>query len=125
PVALHRLANLQRRAGAQKRDGRRELQIAPGGGSTIVPGSAEPRDRAPGPRTLTVGVEEAARLDAAMARLADADREVIALSRVQGLSLQEISQQLGRTRNAVALLLSRALRKLKALMDEGRGPGSA
>jgi len=116
-VALHRLANLQRTASAQKRDGRREVPLAPGGGSTVVPGASEPRDRAPGPRTLTVGVEQAAWLEAALAQLNEADRQVIALSRVQGLSLQEIAEQMGRTRNAVALLLSRALRKLKALMD--------
>ena len=51
------------------------------------------------------------------------DREVITLARVQGLSLQEIADRIGRTRNAVALLLSRALRKLKAAMDQ-RGGGA-
>jgi RNA polymerase sigma-70 factor (ECF subfamily) len=85
----------------------------------MAPGACEPRDRGPGPRTLSVGAEEAARLDAALARLAAADREVIVLSRVQGLGLREVAERMGRTRNAVALLLSRALRKLKASMDAG------
>ena len=49
------------------------------------------------------------------------DREVITLARVQGLSLQEIAERVGRTRNAIALLLSRALRKLKAAMGETDG----
>ncbi|MBK8097240.1 MAG: sigma-70 family RNA polymerase sigma factor [Planctomycetes bacterium] len=118
-VAQNRLANLQRMAAAQKRDVRREVPLA-GGGSTIVPGAVDPRDLGPGPRTLTVGVEQAGKLDAALAQLSPIDREVIALSRVQGLSLQEIAEQLGRTRNAVALLLSRALRKLKALLDDAQ-----
>ena len=43
------------------------------------------------------------------------------LARLQGLSLHEIAERMGRTRNAVALLLSRALRKLKAAMD-GKAP---
>lgn len=120
-VAQNRLANLQRMAAAQKRDVRREVPLA-GGGSTIVPGAIDPRDLGPGPRTLSVGAEQAGRLDAALAQLSPVDREVIALSRVQGLSLQEIAGQLGRTRNAVALLLSRALRKLKALLDDDRQP---
>jgi RNA polymerase sigma-70 factor (subfamily 1) len=120
-VAMHRLANLQRMAAAQKRAAGREVPLA-GGGSTQQPGAAEPRDPAPGPRTLSAGSDEQARLERALAQLGEADREVIALSRVQGLSLQEIAQQMGRTRNAVALLLSRALRKLKAQLD-GDGEG--
>ena len=115
-VAMHRLANLQRMAAAQKRAAGREVPIA-GGGSTLQPGAAEPRDPGPGPRTLSAGSDEQARLERALAQLGDADREVIALSRVQGLSLQEIAVQMGRTRNAVALLLSRALRKLKTQLD--------
>ena len=120
-VALHRLSNLQRMAGAQKRDRRRERPIA-GDGSTLVPGAVHAADAGPGPRTHSVGVEVQARLDAALARLSTDDREVIVLARVQGLALQEIAERMGRTRNAVALLLSRALRKLKAEM--GDEPGS-
>jgi len=119
-VALHRLANLQRMAGAQKRDRRRERPIA-GEGSTLVPGAVHAADGGPGPRTLSVGVEAQARLDAALGTLAADDREVIVLARVQGLSLQEVAERMGRTRNAVALLLSRALRKLKAAMGDERG----
>lgn len=119
-VALHRLANLQRMAVAQKRDPRRERLIA-GDASTIVPGAVRAVDQGPGPRTQMVGVEAEARLDAALARLSPDDREAITLARVQGLSLQEVAERMGRTRNAVALLLSRALRKLK---DEMHGPES-
>lgn len=117
-VALHRLANLQRMASAHKRDRRRERPLQ-GDGSTQVPGGVMPADPGPGPRTRTLGAEVQARLDQTLARLGDDDREVILLARVQGLSLQEIAERMGRTRNAVALLLSRALRKLKAAMDGG------
>lgn len=127
-VALHRLANLQRMAAAQKRDKRRERPLQDDG-STLVPGGVQPADAGPGPRTLLVGAELQERVERALATLSDDDREVITLARVQGLSLQEIADQIGRTRNAVALLLSRALRKLKGAMgkaddDRGDGPGA-
>lgn len=118
-VALNRLANLQRMAQARKRDRRLEQPLQRDG-SSLVPGAVLPAHAGPGPRTLTIGAEVQARLDQALATLSADDREVITLARVQGLSLQEIADRIGRTRNAVALLLSRALRKLKAAMD-GRG----
>jgi RNA polymerase sigma-70 factor (ECF subfamily) len=120
-VAMNRLANLQRMAAAQKRDRRRELPLQRDG-STMVPGAVQPADTGPGPRTMTLGAEAQTRLDAALATLSADDREVITLARVQGLSLQEIAERMERTRNAVALLLSRALRKLKAEMGDEVGP---
>lgn len=117
-VALHRLANLQRVAGAKKRDRRLERPLQHDG-STIVPGGVMPAAVGPGPRTLALGTEAQSRLDEALQRLSDVDREVIVLARVQGLSLQEIAERMSRTRNAVALLLSRALRKLKAELGDG------
>ncbi len=120
-VALHRLANLQRMAAAQKRDRRLERPLQ-GEGSTLVPGGVTPVAVGPGPGTVSVGAEAQARLDTALATLSADDREVITLARVQGLPLQEIAERVGRTKNAVALLLSRALRKLKAAMGEPEGP---
>lgn len=117
-IAMNRLANLQRMAAAHKRDRRLERPLQ-GDGSTLLPGGVTPQDIGPGPRTITVGAEAQARLDAALGTLSADDREVILLGRVQGMSLQEIADRMGRTRNAVALLLSRALRKLKAAMDGG------
>lgn len=121
-VAVHRLANLQRMAVAQKRDRRMERPLQRDG-STLATGGAQPVDRGPGPRSVTVGAETQARLDAALATLSADDREVITLARVEGLSIQEIAQRMARSKNAIALLLSRALRKLKAAMgDDDGGP---
>src|SRR5262245_10322172 len=120
-VALHRLANLQRMASAHKRDRRRERPLE--AGSTTA--SALPvADAGPGPRTVVVGGAAQERLDRALEQLGETDREVITLARLQGLSLLEVAERMGRTRNAIALLLSRALRKLKAAMD-GNVPGKA
>ncbi len=125
-VALHRIANLRRTAGAAKRDRRRERPIVGPGATTARRGSPQPAAEGPGPRTLVIGTEAEARLDAALAELAPADREVITLARFEGLALQEVADRMGRSRNAVALLLSRALRKLKAAMTprDERGDGS-
>ncbi len=120
-VALHRLSNLQRMAAAHKRDRRLERPLQHDG-STMVPGAAQLADAGPGPRTLTLCAEAQARLERALASLSADDREVITLARVQGLPLQEIATRVGRTRNAVALLLSRALRKLKAAVGDGEDP---
>lgn len=117
-VVLHRLANLQRMAAAQKRDRRLERPLH-GDDSTTSSDGVQPVDLGPGPRTIVVGAEAQARLERALQTLSADDRDVIVLARVQGLSLQEIADRMGRTRNAVALLLSRALRKLKAAMGDG------
>ncbi len=119
-VALHRLANVHRAVSAQKRDARRERPLARDG-SSLVPGAVQPQNIGPGPFTHALGAEVEVRLDNALARLAADDREVITLSRLEGLSLQEIGVRMNRSTNAVALLLSRALRKLRAAMDAGGG----
>lgn len=122
-VALHRLANLQRMAAAQKRDRRLERPLQDDA-SSLLPGGVHPAAVGPGPGTVSVGAEAQARLEQALATLSDDDREVITLARVQGLPLQEIAERIGRTKNAVALLLSRALRKLKAAMGERADDGA-
>ena len=116
-VALHKLANLHRMAAAQKRDSARQVRLT-GHDSTTTLTSIDPPAPGPGPRTISIGREHQEEIDRALASLSTVDREVIAMSRIQGLSLQEIAERTGKTRNAVALLLSRALRKLKVLIDE-------
>lgn len=114
-IALHRLSNLQRLAGAQKRDPRMERPIDAAEVSRRAPTL---RDHGPGPRTRVVGAETQQRLEVAMRRLSEADRDVIRMARIEGLPLPEIAARTGRTRNAVALQLSRALRKLKVLLGD-------
>ena len=52
-------------------------------------------------------------LDDALQRLSPAHREVIILSRIESLPAKEIAKRLGRTENAVHLLLGRALKRLQ------------
>lgn len=113
-VAVHRTNNLRRAGLAEKRDARREQRLDASRSAARPPSIADP---SPGPRTVTVAAEAQTELDAALHRLNPADREVIVLARVEGLPLPEIAERLGRSRNAVALLLSRALRKLKRELE--------
>jgi RNA polymerase sigma-70 factor (ECF subfamily) len=59
--------------------------------------------------------EQVARLAEAMEELPDAQREALVLHYWQGQSLAEIGEQLGRTPAAVAGLLHRGLKQLRAL----------
>jgi RNA polymerase sigma-70 factor (ECF subfamily) len=57
--------------------------------------------------------ERFARLESALEGLSPDHREVIVLARIQGLRLAEVAKRMGRSPNAVAQLLGRALSKLK------------
>jgi RNA polymerase sigma-70 factor (ECF subfamily) len=62
--------------------------------------------------------ERAVRLATALAALPEAQRQALVLRHAQGLSLAEISQQLGRSPAAVAGLLKRGARALRALLGD-------
>lgn len=61
------------------------------------------------------------RVERALADLAPAQREVVLLSRVAGMSAEEIAEVIGSTPGAVRVALHRALRRLAALLGEGSG----
>jgi RNA polymerase sigma-70 factor (ECF subfamily) len=121
-IALNRMRNLRRIDQAERRDARRERRF--GGPETVARGHGVPDTPAPspGPCTLTASAEAVDRFEAALTALPPQDREVIRLARVDGLPLGEVAARLGRTRNATALLLSRALRKLKVRLAPRTSP---
>lgn len=112
-IALNRMKNLGRVESAEKRAKNREVRISAVETVVLRGGIADIEAPQPGPKTLAVGGDELHRLEAALSRLSEIHREVVLLARVEGLSMQEVADRMGRTRNATALLLSRALRKLK------------
>jgi RNA polymerase sigma-70 factor (ECF subfamily) len=65
--------------------------------------------------------EEALRLAEALEQLPEAQREALVLQHWQGRSLAEIGEQLGRSPAAVAGLIKRGLKQLKAILSEGEG----
>jgi RNA polymerase sigma-70 factor, ECF subfamily len=62
--------------------------------------------------------EQLARLARALARLPDDRRQAVELRHLRGWSVADIAAQMGRTVNAVSLLLHRALQQLRAALDE-------
>ncbi|HJZ59201.1 MAG TPA: sigma-70 family RNA polymerase sigma factor [Gemmataceae bacterium] len=66
--------------------------------------------------------EDLVRLAAAVDRLPDAQREALTLYRLRGLGLDEVAAQMGRSPDAVAGLIKRAVHQLRQDLAPG-GPG--
>jgi RNA polymerase sigma-70 factor (ECF subfamily) len=78
-------------------------------GALVAAPSSSPSQRA-------VRNEDLLRLADALTRLPEAQRDAIVLHHLQGRSLSETAQNLGKTDAAVAGLLHRGLRKLREIM---------
>jgi RNA polymerase sigma-70 factor (ECF subfamily) len=78
----------------------------------------------PSPEEAAVRGEEVRRLRAAIATLREREQEIVRLKFGAGLGNQEIAQIMGLQPGHVAVLVFRALQKLRAeLEDQGRGTG--
>lgn len=64
--------------------------------------------------------EQLARLAAALTELPEAQRAALVLRHCQGLSVADISQQMGRSPTAVAGLLKRGVQQLRAFLQGGK-----
>ena len=82
--------------------------------SASNPGGPEPADSTT-PSRILMQKESADRLLARLDALPPDYRDVILMAKVEGLSSAEIAKRLGRSREAVAVLLHRALQRLRAL----------
>jgi RNA polymerase sigma-70 factor (ECF subfamily) len=103
-LARRKVARILRdQVGVAARDPRRERKM-----KTDLPVA----DRRTGPVTAADRKDRLALLSDALDRLSSAHREVIILSRIEDLPVKEIARRLGRTENAVHLLLGRALKRL-------------
>ena len=110
-TALHKILDRQAFLTEQRRDVRRD---ADGGGDGTV-GNLPSRE--PTASQLAGAAELQQRMEAAFDLLPEDYREVIALSRIVGLSHAEIGEQLGRSEGASRMLLSRALAAYADAMD--------
>lgn len=103
------LCGIAKRAMAQLRDERR------GRPSTLTaPAMGDVPATSPSPSKLERRNERFDRLEAALDQLPPEYREVLLLSRIEGLSAPEIGERIGRSANAVRHLIVRALRALRA-----------
>lgn len=114
-TTMNKLMDRLRHQLAAKRDPGRE-----------VPLEAQPLPSALTPSRHAMAREQAARVQAAFDGLPEAQREVILLSRLMGLSHAEIAQRLGRSEGAVRNLLYRGLTRLSFVLDRsGQRPDSS
>ena len=103
-LARRKVARIIRdQLGVAARDPRREHAI-----KTDLPLA----DRRSGPVTHADRKDRLELLAQALERLSEDHREVILTMKIEGLSAKEVGERMGRTENAVHLLLSRALKRL-------------
>jgi RNA polymerase sigma-70 factor (ECF subfamily) len=103
---------------AQKRDPGRRVPLEPDTAASVSSELLECYRSFCTPSRGMREQEEVARIEAAFEELPDAQREVIALSRMAGLSHQEIAQQTGRSEGSVRMLLYRGLERLSELLAD-------
>jgi RNA polymerase sigma-70 factor (ECF subfamily) len=103
-LARRKIARILRdQVGVAARDPRRERHV-----KTEFPLS----DRRSGPVTAADRKDRLLLLEAALERLADDHREVLLLTRIEGLPVRDVAERMGRSENAIHLLLGRALKRL-------------
>jgi RNA polymerase sigma factor (sigma-70 family) len=103
-LARRKVARIMRdQLGVAARDPRREHAV-----KTELPLA----DRRSGPITNADRKDRLELLEQAILRLSDDHREVILLMKIEGLPAKEVGERMGRSENAVHLLLSRALKRL-------------
>jgi len=119
-IAARRVADAYRRYfDFEKRDLRREIPLdhllarSDRSAAALV---GQLADSASGPLSTAQRHEQAVRLADALAALPEHYREVLQLRYLEERPLNEIAQQLGRTKGSTAMLMARAIQKLRELL---------
>ncbi len=68
------------------------------------------------PSSMVAGRESRWALDCAISKLPEHYRRVIALYKLEGRSLDEVAQQMDRSKNATCRLIARAMQRLRTLL---------
>ncbi|MBI4904294.1 MAG: sigma-70 family RNA polymerase sigma factor [Acidobacteria bacterium] len=109
-IAGHVIVDAARHEDRAKRDGGVAVRFR----SESNPGGHEPVDSLTPSRVLREG-EDVARLLSRLDALPEDYRTVILLSKFEGLATAAVAERMGRTREQVALLLHRALKRYREL----------
>jgi RNA polymerase sigma-70 factor (ECF subfamily) len=115
------LADEARRLGAQVRDVGRERPLEGGVDESSARLEALLVAEQPSPSHQAILQEDLLRLAEAMAGLPEDQRLAVELHHLEGRTLAEAAEALGRTRSAVASLVFRGLKNLRRRLDEGTG----
>lgn len=110
-TAQRKIADRVDHATAQKRDAAREVAIARESGADDERLLAA-YGRFSSPSHRAVVADELARVEKAFDRLNEEQREVVGLAHIAGLSRREIAEHLGKSENAVRIILHRALARI-------------
>jgi len=111
-IAEHVLADAARYQGRDKRDAGARVPLR----SESHPSGLEPVDTKTPSRLLTER-EAVLRLLQKLDALPEQYRQAIILAKVEGLTTQEMAEKLGKSREATALLLHRALRQFRQVQE--------
>ncbi len=117
-IAENTLRDQARRQSAARRDPSREQSLPPRGSTARLELDEQIACRDKGPREWAEEQERAQRLDACLAELPEAEREVLVLRFYLEESWQEVGQHLGRTARGAEQLARRARERLAALYRE-------
>lgn len=118
-IAQDRIIDAHRRHRASAKrsvDRERPLVAPPAGDHSTVELAAQLAGNEITPATAALKQELAQSVEAAIAKLPDADCEIILMRHYEQLSNQEIAQALGLTEPAASMRYLRAVRRLKELM---------
>jgi len=123
-IAARRVADAYRRYfDFEKRDLRKEVpldQLLARSDRSAAALVDQLADSASGPLSVAHRHEQAVRLADALATLPEHYREVLQLRYLEERPLNEIAQQLGRTKGSTAMLMARAIEKLRELLNPAK-----
>ena len=117
-IAENRLGDILDRFHADKRDIRKEIPFKKRGASTegVFTGPADPMGMTT-PSVIVTRKEEFDALEKAMDALSPELREVIVLTRIEGLSYRDAGERLGKSSDAVRRLVLRAMVALTSAFE--------
>lgn len=117
-ILVHNAADFVRRYhGVEKRCAGREVSLAVADDSERI--APQLSDGGPSPSQLVMQKELQLQVADAVARLPEDYQEVVILRNLQQLPFDEVAERMGRSRPAVQMLWTRAVRKLQEVLNEG------
>jgi RNA polymerase sigma-70 factor (ECF subfamily) len=122
-ILSHNAADYVRRYhGVEKRCAAREVPLAAGEDSERP--QLQLSDDGPTPSQLVMQKELQLQVADAVARLPEDYQEVVILRNLQQLPFDDVAERMGRSRPAVQMLWTRAIRKLQDILNENEPPAS-
>jgi RNA polymerase sigma-70 factor (ECF subfamily) len=116
-ILMNNLRDTVRFYSAQRRD--RSMEVKPAGEADESAATLEPSSPHPSPSEACCAIEDQAVLRSALARLSEAERIVIELRSMRGLSFAEMAGQLNKTPEAARKQWARAVDRLTRELSRG------